>query len=52
MPSIAGTLVNTFAPLALNTMMMVFYLVVMLQYSLLLTVIGIAAIVINLAVSA
>ena len=49
---IAGTLVNTFAPLALNTIMMVFYLVVMLKYSVLLTAIGIGAIVINLAVSA
>ena len=49
---IAGTLVNTFAPLALNTIMMVFYLVVMLKYSVLLTAIGIGAIVINLVVSA
>ena len=29
--SIAGTLVNTFAPLLLNTVMMVFYLVLMLR---------------------
>ena len=50
--SIAGTLVNTFAPLALNTLMMVFYLVVMFKYSVLLTAIGLGAIVINLAVSA
>ncbi|MBQ1312012.1 MAG: NHLP family bacteriocin export ABC transporter peptidase/permease/ATPase subunit [Blautia sp.] len=50
--SIAGTLVNTFAPLALNTLMMVFYLVVMIKYSLLLTAIGIAAIIINMAVTA
>ena len=50
--SIAGTLVNTFAPLALNTLMMVFYLAVMIKYSLLLTGIGLLAIVINLAVSA
>jgi len=50
--SIAGTLVNTFAPLAINTGMMIFYLVVMIRYSLLLTSIGIAAILINLGVSA
>ena len=49
--AIAGTLVNTFAPIALNMAMMVFYLVVMLRYSILLTAIGIGAIVINLAVS-
>ena len=49
--SIAGTLVNTFAPLALNTIMMVFYLVVMMRYSLVLTAIGVGAIIINLFVS-
>ena len=32
--SIAGTLVNTFAPLLLNTAMMVFYLILMLKQSL------------------
>ena len=35
--SIAGSLVNTFAPLALNTIMMLFYLVAMLRYSVPLT---------------
>ena len=45
---IAETLVNTFTPLALNVAMMVFYLVVMIRYSLLLTAVGIATIVINL----
>lgn len=49
--SIAGTLVNTFAPLALNAFMMVFYLIVMLRYSLLMTAVGIGAILINMAVS-
>ena len=49
--SIAGALVNTFAPLALNTAMMVFYLIVMLKYSVPLTAVGIAAIAINIAVS-
>ncbi|MCR5005652.1 MAG: NHLP family bacteriocin export ABC transporter peptidase/permease/ATPase, partial [Clostridiales bacterium] len=50
--SIAGTLVNTLAPLALNTIMMVFYLFVMLRYSVMLTLIGVGAVVINLLVSA
>ena len=45
--SIAGTLVNTFAPLALNALMMIFYLIVMLRYSLLMTTVGIGAIAIN-----
>ncbi len=49
--SVAQSLVQTFAPLALNTVMMVFYLVVMLRYSVILTLVGLASIVINLAVS-
>ncbi len=49
--SIAGTLVNTFAPLALNTLMMIFYLIVMLSYSPLMTAVGIGAIAINMGVS-
>lgn len=49
--SIAGSLVNTLAPLALNAAMMVFYLVVMIRYSLLLTVIGILSVLINLVFS-
>ncbi|MCQ2421294.1 MAG: cysteine peptidase family C39 domain-containing protein, partial [Clostridia bacterium] len=49
--SIAGTLINTFAPLALNTVMMVFYFVVMLRYSVILTAIGITSLAINAAVS-
>ena len=49
--SIAGTLVNTFAPLLLNAFMLIFYLVVMLRYSVLLTAIGIGAILINIGVS-
>ena len=42
--NIAGSLVNTLAPLVLQTAMMIFYLVVMVRYSLLLTAIGIASI--------
>lgn len=49
--SIAGTLVNTLAPLMLNTIMMVFYLIMMLRYSPLLTLIGIITILINIVVS-
>ena len=49
--SIAGTLVNTVAPLALNTVMMVFYLVVMLRYSVLMTLVGIASLLLNLGVA-
>ncbi len=50
--SIAGTLVNTFGPLAINTAMMVFYLIVMLRYNVFLTLIGVSAIFINMFVSA
>ena len=49
--SIAGTLVNTFAPLLLNTVMMVFYLVLMLTQSPLLTLIGLTTLVINIIMS-
>ncbi len=49
--SIAGTLVNTFAPLLLNTAMMVFYLVIMLTQSVLLTAIGISTLVLNIIMS-
>ena len=49
--TIASTLVNTLTPLLLNTIMMVFYLVVMLKLSPLLTLVGIVTIVLNLLVS-
>lgn len=49
--SIAGEIVNTLAPLALNGFMMIFYLVVMLRYSLLLTLVGIVSILAQLFVS-
>ncbi len=49
--SIAENLVNTFAPLFLNAVMMVFYLVVMIRYSLALTCVGVASILINMAVA-
>ena len=49
--SVAETLVDTFAPLVIETGMMVFYLVVMIRYSLLLTLVGIASILINMFMS-
>ena len=49
--SIAGTLVNTFAPLLLNTAMMVFYLVLMLTQSPILTLIGIVTLTLNAVMS-
>ena len=45
--SIAGVLVDTFAPLVLNTLMMVFYLILMIKQSPLLTLIGLSALIIN-----
>ena len=49
--SIASTLVDTFAPLLLNTVMMVFYLVVMLKQSPLLTLIGLVTLMLNVVMS-
>ena len=49
--SIAQELVNTLGPLVLNAIMMVFYLVVMLRYSWILTLVGLASVIINLGVS-
>ena len=49
--SISGTLVNTFAPVLLNTVMMVFYLALMLRQSLPLTLIGLAALLINMVMA-
>ncbi len=49
--SIAETLVNTMAPLLINTVMALFYLFVMLKQNVPLTLIGVGALVINIAVS-
>ncbi len=49
--NVAGSLVGTFAPLILQAVMMVFYLAVMLRYSAMLTLVGVASIVINTAMS-
>ena len=50
--SIASALVQTFAPLAIQAGMMVFYLAVMIHYSPMLAAIGVGAIILNLLVSA
>lgn len=49
--AVAKTLIDTFAPLALDAAMMVVYLTAMLSYSPVLTVIGVLSVFINLAMS-
>ncbi len=49
--TVANTLVMTLAPLVLDTAMMVFYLVVMVRYSWILTLVGLASVIINFAMS-
>ncbi len=49
--SIAGEIISTFAPLTIQGGMMVFYLFVMLRYSLILSLIGIASVFLNMLVS-
>ena len=49
--SIANTFVGTFAPMALNFVMTIFYLVVMIRYSPVLTAVGIISLIINSIVS-
>lgn len=49
--SIANTLIQTFAPLALNSFMMVFYLIIMLRYSWILTLVGLTSLAANALVS-
>ncbi len=44
---VASNLVNTFAPLALNTGMMVFYLAVMLRMSVTMTIVGLVSVLTN-----
>ena len=48
---IAETLVNTVAPIFLNTVMMFFYLVIMIRYSLLMTLVGLVSLAANMAVA-
>ncbi len=49
--TIAETLVDTVAPLALNTIMMLFYLVIMLRYSVIMTLVGLVSLLIDLLVA-
>ena len=46
--SISGTLVQDLAPIAINMAMMVLYLIFMLKYSILLTIIGLGSMVLNM----
>lgn len=48
---ISEEIVDTLAPLVINTIMMVFYLVVMLRYSVLLTMFGLGSVLINAVLS-
>lgn len=48
--SIAFTLVSQLAPVLLNIVLLIFYLVVMLRYSVLLSLVGIATVLINMVV--
>jgi NHLM bacteriocin system ABC transporter peptidase/ATP-binding protein len=50
--TIAETLIKVLAPVLLNIVLMIFYLAVMLRYSVLLTVIGLGAIVVNVLLAA
>lgn len=49
--SIANSIISTVVPLGLNTIMMVFYFVLMIRQSIMLTAIGIATLVLNIIVS-
>ena len=48
---IASAIVNTLAPLALNTGMMLFYLVILVRFSIPLTILGVTTVLINLILS-
>ena len=48
---IAQTMVNIFAPLCMNACMMFFYLVVLIRYSVPLTILGVTTVAINLFIS-
>lgn len=48
---VAGTVISTFAPLAIQGVMMLFYLFVMLRYSVVLSLLGLFSILVNLLVS-
>ena len=48
--TVAGTLVGQLAPTLINLLMLVFYLVVMIRYSLILTLVGLCTVAVNLLV--
>ena len=48
---VARELMRTFAPLALDVIMLIFYFVVMLRYSLLLTVVGVVSMLLNMLIA-
>ena len=49
--TIANTMIGQMAPLLLNLLMLLFYLIIMARYNLILTAVGLATIVINLLIS-
>ncbi len=49
--TVAQSMIETVGPIALDSLMMIFYLVVMLRHSVLLSIVGIMSIIINLLVS-
>ena len=49
--AIAGEVVNTLTPMVINSVMMIFYLVVMIRYSWLLTLVGLSSMLMQLVVS-
>lgn len=49
--AISKQFVDTLAPLFINSIMMVFYLVVMLRYSIILTLIGLVSVILNAVIS-
>ncbi|WP_311135824.1 NHLP family bacteriocin export ABC transporter peptidase/permease/ATPase subunit [Acetobacterium paludosum] len=48
---IASSLINQFAPMVLNFAMLIFYLTVMIRYSLILTLVGMTSIILNMVVA-
>ena len=47
MSSVASTLINTLAPLLINVLMTIFYIAVMMKYSVILSAIGLLSVVLN-----
>nr|MCR5102281.1 NHLP family bacteriocin export ABC transporter peptidase/permease/ATPase [Butyrivibrio sp.] len=49
--SVAQELVDTVGPLFINTVMMIFYFIVMMRYSVILTIVGLISVILNITVS-